>query len=224
MLEALQQPLKVEVVHQGTALLGPLIIASAALVAAVVAAYWQRRHLDHDTAVRDQEHAREVIASVAASIAGAINAMAAFSVATTEADKKGLEAQKREAAIDPDHATATQIDAAKDALRRQAKAVERVIESRHETSPYLDQLLANTISLRIALGQTSPAAKKYEDLLAAFFNRFSYLSPDNQSQRERDGKGDAEGWLRQPLRQFEEACEEWSIKTRSPKRFGRRQG
>jgi hypothetical protein len=108
MLAALPQPLRIEQVGDTVleGLLGPALIALAAISAAFVAAWVARRNheqqLRHDRELRDLDHARQSINSAVETVAEGVDAMSKLSVASeaaSEARQRVEEAESKTATL-----------------------------------------------------------------------------------------------------------------------------
>ncbi len=91
MFAALPQPLEVEQVGGSVfeGLIGPIIIALAAIFAASLAAWIARRNhgqqLRHDREMRDLSHARASLSSAVETVAEAVDSVSALATAVSEA-------------------------------------------------------------------------------------------------------------------------------------------
>jgi hypothetical protein len=205
-LEAIQQPIEVNV-NQGPSFLGPLLIAAAALVAAVVAAYWHRAQLRHDRVLRDLEHARTSISAAVETVAGAVDAMSDFLVAARAADEAKRRAQSIEDSDNLGEAEMTE------ALAAETQAIQRVAGARQRASPFLTRMLADRMRLRIALGPDSEVITRHKELTEAFRKWFTDLAPEARASRKSNDDDAAGTEIRPALKRFEVACQQWSIST-----------
>jgi len=188
------QPVEVTVVEGGTDF-APFVIGGAALFAAIFAGYWQWRQLRHDRELRDREHLRELISSVAESIPETTEKIASLQI-----EAKKLEAAHRAAEEDPSpESQEERVDAA----REEAEAYV-------EASQALRGQMANNFRMRFVLREESPIVLKH----LAFLKHLEALHESTQPEREElyraDEKLKAEdelsGGINSALVAFQEAC------------------
>lgn len=168
----LNAQLQVETVG-GPDLVGPIVIGGAALLAAILAAYWQRAGLRHDRSLRDLEHAREVISTAVATIAEAIDGVSDLGHDTLSVDR--AEQRVEDIKAKDDDADAKELRAALEIAR---DSIQRVRQTRETTAATLTRMRADTMRLRIAFGRDHFELLTQHVVLAASFQLwFSDLSP-----------------------------------------------
>lgn len=200
---ALNEPIEVELVGGEADLLGPLLIAGAAILAAAVAAYWQWRQLRHDREVRDREFIRNSISQAVASLATAIDDMSGFSGATHSVDQAEEETRELRTKRHSD----TELSGS---LKAEARATEKARDARQAVRSSLMRMITDNLHLRVALGANDPVVVSHGDLCEAFEEWFKDLTPDRAIQAKRESGELKPGQMFQPARKrFETACYEW---------------
>jgi len=210
MLAALPQPLEVQEVGGDSileSLAGPALIAIAAIVAAVVAAYVARRNhaeqlvhdrrtladqLGHDRGLRDLGHARQSIGAAVETITETITAGTSLLGAARDAGEAHEAVERAESETDAlewyerdeegevrDTRTVEMIEgetpsvlreendtieAEANAIRAATDAVRRVEEAREPVNLLQARLLADTLLLRIAIGENSDVVSRHQDV------------------------------------------------------------
>src|SRR5690242_10801823 len=120
LIAATREPVEIEIVGGDgfipilLTLLGPILVALAAVVAAFVAARTanrrQQRQLSHDLVVRSMEHIRDAIDTAVEGVHETVKAMAdlELSVPAWEESKQRLEAELQETSLPENKRTAAQ--------------------------------------------------------------------------------------------------------------------
>jgi len=215
-LLAAKKPVAIEVVGENWwhDLIGPGLLAIAAILAAAMAAYVaihnHRRQLEHDREERDREHARESIRTAAETIAETLDPLGAYELAVRDNDKAAKHAETLEDSGD---------DEAKEAATKaRRKAAKRVRETRGKVGDLVIKMTVDSIGLRTSFGAKSPVFQRYRELSRAFNLRFqaSAPTPEGRVQRETTEEGSEVKKTRVALNAFQEACEEWAVQQRRP--------
>jgi hypothetical protein len=220
-LLAAKKPVAIEVVGESWwhNLIGPGLIAIAAIVAAAVAAYVaihnHRLQLEHDREERDREHARESIRAASETVAETLDPLGTYELAVRDDDKATKHAETLEGSGDE--------EAKEAAEKAQLKAAEEVHEAREKVGDLVIKMTVDSIGLRTSFGSRSPVFQSYRDLSRAFNRRFRACAPTTEGRVQREtAEGDSEvKKTRVALNAFQEACEEWAVQQRMPaRRFG----
>jgi hypothetical protein len=210
MVGAVRHPIEVQVNNGGSwvDLLSPIIIACAAIVAALVAAYWQRAQLRHDRLVRDREHGREMIGAAVDAFTKTVIVLVDLRQATegVDAAEREIEATASLPSSDPKRIAA---------LSNGKKAHSALSSPREAAGEALREMSARYFRLRIALGDKSPVASTYAELSTECRQEFEALTPEKSWRIKREA-ADAQGTALAktiPAREgFEDACLAWSAK------------
>lgn len=222
---AVQEPTTVEVVGESwwQNLIGPALVAVAAILAAALAAYVairnHRRQLEHDWAERDREHARASIRAAARTIAEILEPLTAHELAVRADDKA---TKDMEALQDSGNEQAKE-----QASEKQSQSGKRARETREIAEAFVIKMMVDSISLRISFGANSPVFKNYRELSLTFNRRFEACAPtdEDRAKREAEEEGESADTTHVALVAFQEACENWSVQeppARQPGWFTRR--
>jgi hypothetical protein len=214
-----QKPIAIEMVGESWwhGLLGPALLAVAAIVAAGLAAYVAiRNHRDqlaYDRAIRDREYGRESIRAATETIVETLDPLNTYELAIRANDKATKHAE-------PVENSANEQAEASEQLKRRTK---RVRMTRDNVGPLLIKMTADSISLRIALGADEPVVKRYRELSKAFNDRFRMCAPTDEGRAKREvavRDGDPQAKAKAALEAFQTACEEWDIANPPAERAG----
>lgn len=214
MFFAAKKPVAVEIVGESWwhDLVGPALLAIAAILAASLAAYVaihnHRRQLEHDREERDREHARESIRTIAETIAETLDPLGIYEIAVRADDKATKHMETLEDSGDE--------RAKKEAAEQQLQRAEKVDEARDEVADLLIKMTADSIGLRASFGTESPVFQRYRELSRVFNARYKACAPtvEGRKQRELAEKDSEVKKTRAALNAFQEACEKWAVQQR----------
>jgi hypothetical protein len=201
LLSAIPQPLEVEEVGE-TSLLGqwggPVVVALAAIIGASIAAAVSilnlRRQLDNDRRLRDREHIRDTLDSVAEHTQELNWELRSWRLDIEKAE------QKRDA-LPPD------------AVREDLIAIDRQLLQREvDLNQKVQATHKGSIRLMMRLGQGEPVPIKHLELADALHKSFDALGKAQERNRTDEEKAAADDCLltaQNKQIEFWSACEEW---------------
>jgi hypothetical protein len=241
----LPHPLEVEQVGGSfwEGLIGPVLIALAAIFAAGLAAWVARRNhaqqLAHDRELRDLSHARQSLAAAVESIADAVDSVTKLSIAVSEANNRRQATDEIEASNDEflttfvrngrelvDTRDEQMIEAEsvpllreenaailkeQAAIKAETEAMQKTIEARDRWAPLMTRLLADTLRLRISIGNDSEVVVRHAKLVDAIASWAEKLRPDSDGRYRFDSDPSEEVKLvGEPMESFVEASQRWA--------------
>jgi hypothetical protein len=208
--------LEVEISEDGDplwSLLGPALIAAAAVIAATVAARTansrQREQLAHDRALRAREHIRDTVDAAADRAIAALEAFTDFEV---EIDENERIRSEQSELLASEHASLEEKVAARKRLRG---LVEESAAAGETASARAAEVIATQARLRLRLGVSDPIvicskvmAEKFVDLEV----KLGAGLDQNRSDEEIASAKEADKVATRAFRQFMSTCEAWFMK------------
>lgn len=236
MLAALPQPLEVEEVGRSffSGLAGPALIATAAIVAAFLAAWVARRNhaelLANDRQLRDLDHARQGLSGAVETVSEAINVFGELHLRAWKAHDAQLVSQALTAdseEFDPPHPRTVEqeeaigaearrleadvLEAATAANREATKAFRVLLEHQQAAWDVRQRLEADGLRLRIALGDGSEVVKSHKELVEAFNQWREAVEPKEGSfPFEGDRFGPPDAPVPEAMEAFISASQQWA--------------
>jgi hypothetical protein len=211
----------------------------AAGLAAWVARKNHEEQLAHDRAMRDLSHARQGLSAAVETVADAIDSVTKLSIAVSEADSRRQHAEDVEASNDEfletferdgktlmDTRSEQQREAAsvplllaeevvveeeRKAVQAEIEAIGRTTDARDAYAPLMTRLMADTLRLRIAIGNDSEVVKRHAILVDAITTWAESLHPDRDGRYRFDTDPAQEVELvSDPMEAFVEASQAWA--------------
>ena len=201
MLTAVKEPLEVKLVHEGglLELLGPALIAAAAVVAAAVAAYTaNKRHaaqLLHDRELRDREEVGKVVDSAIDAANGALKAWSRF----------GGQVESAERARSAEEPAQAQTRAVRSALG----------ESYQQAYSLITEMMGNTLRLAVRLGEDHAVTESCDEMARGYLDLGKSLEGAIRSNRTDDLKAREKELNRKASdlhEKFLKACRNWLLR------------
>jgi hypothetical protein len=197
-------------------LLGPALIATAAVIAAFVAAYTankrQREQLSHDRALKARDHLRNTLDDAVERVIGAVEVYAEF--AAYIGVNESLRQRNLKVLADADST-----EEEKKSARNSNKEIlaENSAFSEKATARGAE-LIATQGRLRLRLGSTDPIVEAYEELVGSYMKLENNLAQGvirNRDQDKREEGEEADQQTTEDFQQFMRTCEAWFVQTKS---------
>lgn len=214
----------------------------AAGLAAWIARKNHAEQLAHDRAIRDLGHARQSLSAAVETVADAVDSVTKLSSAVSEANARRQDADEIEASNDEfletferqghllvDTRTEQQLEGAPvpllrmeqaavdeeaEAISAEAGAIESTTEARAAYAPFVTRLMADTLRLRIAIGNDSEVVKRHALLADAIMDWAESLSPDSDGRyRFETDPAQEEDLVGDQMEAFVEASQAWAADT-----------
>lgn len=212
MFARLREPVEVKLVGQDwiIGLVGPTLLAIAAIVAASLAAYVasrnHREQLDHDRALRERDHTRNVLDAAIEDVMATVERLSALSVATEAMEKKR---DKYDATLQDDDADPDSKADARSGLTEISKTLSA--RSKETATKILEMHVGNgRLKLRFGvLGDIPVAHDELGDACRKYLKTLSLAASKNRTEEQEKETGEADTECTEAFATLMVLCEEW---------------